>query len=314
MTTRAHPVPSAAASDGVVADSAGQFDRDVEPRRQCSAASSAVGPAAERGVQVDQVNPLRPGPLPGQRGVQRVAVARLGPGRALHQPDRLAAGHVHGGQQGQAAVRLRHHGPTRASWPAAPPRRQPDFSGWNWVAHSGPSSTAAMKSSPVRGQADQRRASSGPDGGRRQRPWPRRSARSRTWCPGRSRPAAGDPAGGVGPCSSPCAAGPGPPAAPRRPASTPQPAVRWPCSTPVGEQHLHADADAEHRPAAGQPLPMTGSPRTPAARPCTAANAPTPGHHQARPRSAPRRHPRSPRRRRPTRCSARWAERRLPEP
>ena len=70
-----------------------------------SASSAAVRAPAERGVQVDQVNPLRARVLPGQRRVDRVAVAGLGPGRALHQPDRLAAGHVHGGQQVKPGLR-----------------------------------------------------------------------------------------------------------------------------------------------------------------------------------------------------------------
>ena len=63
----------------------------------------AVGAAAERGVEVDQVDPLGAGALPGQRGVQRVAVGGLGAGRALHQADGLAVGDVDGGQEFEAA-------------------------------------------------------------------------------------------------------------------------------------------------------------------------------------------------------------------
>ena len=86
---------------GVVTDAAGQLDRDVEPAHHIGE-QSRVGAAAERGVQVDQVDPLRPGLLPGQRGLERVAVAGLAARRALDQPYRLAAGHVHRGQQRQA--------------------------------------------------------------------------------------------------------------------------------------------------------------------------------------------------------------------
>jgi hypothetical protein len=42
------------------------------------------------------MQPLRTRRLPGQRGLQRLAVVSLGPGRALDQPDRLAPGYVDG--------------------------------------------------------------------------------------------------------------------------------------------------------------------------------------------------------------------------
>ena len=58
-------------------------------------------PAAERGVEVDQVHPLGAVVLPGQRRLQRVAVAGLRAGRALHQAHGLAVGDVDGGQQGE---------------------------------------------------------------------------------------------------------------------------------------------------------------------------------------------------------------------
>jgi hypothetical protein len=45
------------------------------------------------------VNPLRPTGLPRQRGVKQRAVPRLRPRLTLHQPHRLAVGHVDGGQQ-----------------------------------------------------------------------------------------------------------------------------------------------------------------------------------------------------------------------
>src|SRR5262249_6205409 len=121
----------------------------------------AVVAAAEGGVEVDQVDPLGAGRLPGQRGGQRIAVAGRGPGRALDQPDRLAALPVDGGQEFELGhARLPSPSPTpdsseseyrvqaagqsvdtQLASSAAP--ASPDFSGWNWVAHSAPFSTAA---------------------------------------------------------------------------------------------------------------------------------------------------------------------------
>ena len=86
---------------GVVADAAAQLDVDVELAHDVGE-QLTVAPPAERGVEVDQVDPLRPCLLPGQRGRPRVAVGRLGSGSALHEADRLAVGDVDGGQQLQA--------------------------------------------------------------------------------------------------------------------------------------------------------------------------------------------------------------------
>ena len=60
-------------------------------------------PAAEGGVEVDEVHPLGAVALPLQRGLDRVAVRRLAAGLALHQPDGLAVGDVDGGQQLEAS-------------------------------------------------------------------------------------------------------------------------------------------------------------------------------------------------------------------
>src|SRR5262249_55006104 len=125
----------------VVPDPAGQFDRDVEPAHHAGD-QYGVGPAAEGGVEVDQVDPFGPGRLPGQRRRKRVAVAGLGARRALYQPYRLTARHVHGGQQREAHVSV----PSPFVSSAAP--AAPDFSGWNWVAVSGPFSTAARNGPP----------------------------------------------------------------------------------------------------------------------------------------------------------------------
>jgi hypothetical protein len=55
--------------------------------------------AAERRVEVDEVDPLGAGVLPAQRGLDRVAEPLLGAGHALHELDGLAIGDVDGGQQ-----------------------------------------------------------------------------------------------------------------------------------------------------------------------------------------------------------------------
>ena len=64
----------------------------------------AVGAAAEGGVEVDQVHPLRAVALPGQRGLERVAVGGLAAGLALDQAHGLAVGDVDGGEE----LQLRH--------------------------------------------------------------------------------------------------------------------------------------------------------------------------------------------------------------
>ena len=66
----------------------------------------AVVAPAERGVEVDQVDPLGAVALPGQRRFERVAVGRLGAGRALHQSHSGAVGHVDGRQQDEIRIIL----------------------------------------------------------------------------------------------------------------------------------------------------------------------------------------------------------------
>ena len=63
------------------------------------ASSSRLRPAAEGGVEVDEVHPLGAVALPLQRRLDRVAVRRLAARLALHQADGLAVGDVDGGQQ-----------------------------------------------------------------------------------------------------------------------------------------------------------------------------------------------------------------------
>ena len=103
---RAQVDPAAAGGQGhrqglVVADAAGELHRDVEPADDVGQLVP-VGPAPERRVEVDQVDPLGAGLLPGQRGGQRVAVVRLAAGLALHQPDGLSVGDVDRWEQHQA--------------------------------------------------------------------------------------------------------------------------------------------------------------------------------------------------------------------
>ncbi len=141
MLTRVQPVASAAASEA-----SSRMPPDSSTLRSSQADHVAqqlrVGAPAERRVQVDQVDPVGAGPLPGQRGLHRVAVAGLGAGFALDQPYRLAVGHVDRGQQGERHRRVSSQLDSRVA-PASP-----DFSGWNWVAASSPSSTAAANGSP----------------------------------------------------------------------------------------------------------------------------------------------------------------------
>ena len=66
---------------------------------------------------------LRAVGLPRQRGIERIAVHGLAAGFALHESDRLAAGHVDGGQQREghephANERCRN-GAASATMPAA---------------------------------------------------------------------------------------------------------------------------------------------------------------------------------------------------
>ena len=71
--------------------------------------------AAERGVQVDQVDPLGTGVLPALRGGPRVTEHLLRAGHALHELDRLAAGHIDRRQQLQPVTPPRVHAETLSS-------------------------------------------------------------------------------------------------------------------------------------------------------------------------------------------------------
>ena len=60
--------------------------------------------AAERRVEVDEVDPLGAGLLPAQRRLDRVAEPLLRAGDALDELDGLAVGDVDGGQQLEVGV------------------------------------------------------------------------------------------------------------------------------------------------------------------------------------------------------------------
>ena len=83
---------------GVVADAAGQLDLDVHGAGDLGDQLPVVA-GAEGGVQVDQVQPLGARALPGQGGLQRVAVGGLGAGLAVHEADGLAVADVDGGEE-----------------------------------------------------------------------------------------------------------------------------------------------------------------------------------------------------------------------
>ncbi len=145
--TRRQPVASAAASEASSRDAAGQLDLDLHGLGDLGDPLPVVA-GAEGGVQIDQVQPLGSGALPGQRRLQRVAVGGLGAGLAVHQADGLPVPDVDGGQQFQPVARHVHgflalsaHRDSIQFFSSCAPA-SPDFSGWNWVAHSGPFSTA----------------------------------------------------------------------------------------------------------------------------------------------------------------------------
>ena len=158
-----------------------------------------------------------------------------------------------------------HRDATQLRSRAAP--ASPDFSGWNWVAQSGPFSTAATnRSPPCSAQVHQRGAGAavGAQAPGRAR---RRSARSRTARPRRRRTAR-SPSGDLD----------GVPAHVRHDRRLQPLDHARPLVAALGldavldaalEQHLHADADAEHRPPAGEPATdQRADRRRRAARPC----------------------------------------------
>ncbi|OEI67227.1 hypothetical protein Cus16_3128 [Curtobacterium sp. ER1/6] len=84
---------------GVVADAAGQLDRDALDLVDRLRDQPAVVAAAERRVEVDEVDPLGTLVAPGAGRGDRVAVRGLAAGLALREADRLTVDDVDGGQQ-----------------------------------------------------------------------------------------------------------------------------------------------------------------------------------------------------------------------
>src|SRR4029453_14629970 len=110
---------------------------------------TVAGAAPEGGVQVDHVQPA--GAVGGEPlgGLDRVAVAGVGPGGPLDQPGRLPVEQVD--RREQLRAHARRTGVTKLASRARPAR--PDFSGWNWVPNRLPCSTAAAKRPPWRRRA-----------------------------------------------------------------------------------------------------------------------------------------------------------------
>jgi hypothetical protein len=87
----------------VIADAAAHLHVDVE-RADDLREQLPVVPAAECGVEVDEMEPLGPPVLPVHRGFDRVAEPLLRPGDTLHELDSLATRDVDGGQQLQVCA------------------------------------------------------------------------------------------------------------------------------------------------------------------------------------------------------------------
>ena len=251
--TRAQPVASARSSEASSRMPPDSSTCDVQLADD-RGEQLGVGAAAERGVEVDEVDPLGAVALPGQRRVARVAVGGLGARLALDEADGLAVRDVDGGEQREGHGGAPYRGITRTTSRSqlrstvAP--ASPDFSGWNWVAASAPFSTAATKSSPwwahvtsggrsdvgllhlppAHGEAVHE-VEAGVGGQAREQ----RGARGRAHgVPAHVRQDVGlEALDGARPL--PAALG-----------------ALAPLDAEV-EQHLHADADAEHRPAAREP-------------------------------------------------------------
>ena len=84
----------------VVPDPAGEFDFHVKCAHHVGEQFAVAAPS-ESGVQVDQVDPLGPVPLPGHSGLQCSAVLGFATGLSLNQPNRPALDHIDGRQQDQ---------------------------------------------------------------------------------------------------------------------------------------------------------------------------------------------------------------------
>ena len=210
---------------------------------------------------------------PVQRGVERVAVVRLGAGLALDEADGLAVGDVDGGQQDSRGAivmprRLRRAARRQIRLSPASPSQlasrrmpaSPDFSGWNCVAVSGPFSTAATKRAPCSAHV----TAGGWNGVRDvQVPAaaPRTSARSRS--ARRSMPANSARAlGGVDGVPPHVRQDRGAAARSTTPGHSPSPSVSHAVLDAGLEQDLHAHADAQHGRPPARRRSISCGPRT----------------------------------------------------
>ena len=229
-------------------------------RATTSASSSRFEPAPERGVEVDEVDPLGARLLPGQRGVERVAVGGLAPGLALDEAHGLAVGDVDGGQQ----LEVGRHG-RKPRTPSGARRHRPcDGQEQHRQPHEGDLQTPARRQ---RERADDHEH--GAPAGRRAGPWSGdRTDRARP-CAGRTQrkgdgqpghagdavaawrcgaagrgwPAAARPGAQPGEPRAPCSRGVTPPPVTRRPGCGPSPRR---CVPPRDEEPQQPEQEERH--------------------------------------------------------------------
>ena len=135
MLTRRQPASIAARERLVVADAAAHLDVDVEGADDLRLELAVVA-AAERRVEVDEVDPLRAGLLPAQRGLDRVAEPLLGAGDALDELHGLAVGDVDGGQELEVGGHAQNPRSRRQSHLGAASQRRPNSMTWSTGAAS----------------------------------------------------------------------------------------------------------------------------------------------------------------------------------
>ena len=245
MLTRAQPVASAASSDCVVADPAGQLDR---ARRAC-----ATTPREQRRGWTPgrRPRPGRPGgSTPRRPAARRSAAASGSPYDGLACRPRPGRGGPPGRRRRRrraarsGAARLHRVSDQLQPVGSSAAPASPDFSGWNWVAHSGAVLDGGDERLAVLGPGQRGACAAAPaqdrDGVGVHEVEPL-VASSRRTAPARR---------AAGRCSSPCAAAPGRPAGRRRRASRRSPSVAL------------AVLDARRRtaPACPTQMPSTGRP------------------------------------------------------
>ena len=87
------------------ADAAAELDSNAQPGQLVEDRQGLVG-GLERAIQIDDVQPVRPGRLPAMAGLDRIgAVDGLAGGIALPQPDDLPAAQIDSGVNGEGGFR-----------------------------------------------------------------------------------------------------------------------------------------------------------------------------------------------------------------